>query len=647
MKKILLFVLIAFCSQYLQSQSFQRMAIAKGVYKLSAKGSSKVTSYCLDYSRKAPTRGMNYGNVLSGGNDAIVEIRLPTNKTTKMTLNEAINEGIIEVKGMNVIETNRLDILRNVEFNKEQSAYEILALENLIRVWDDLSFSQQLQYKNSFSIMFEDIPEVIGNGITMTNVKKKIAKASEYFKELNVKIENIESDIKGWDDLTDYKKTEVEKNLAELMDLDASDLGSDSGLQFVNKTDNDIEIKLLSNAQFGSNKEENSVKGVSQLSISKDSNSQEYFQRRVWATNEKNNLLMLKKIGVYDGSTDLYFNNGTLNLDTKRIYSDIRRKYNISSDPKNRAVFDINFENWIKKRQNHIESSLKEIGFEGDFDELIKSYQRFKKEKPTGNFSRSLEIKLEEDIAKGIFISKKGKIYNTKKLKIANKTERVFILENNVYVKFSNKSTIDDLDKILSNRKYLKEEIEVISLVNDGSTKDALKNLFPNNHLDLSITSMLAFKKKLKLNKRKSVFVLGHIEGNSFVMKNEANGDFRINLDDLRILSEELNVNIFPLGCNSGASGTGIGNKFNSIDALNRLKPAFENNNTIKGLFQDLASNDLKIIIDDIPFENKGYLRVQICREIVQAGTAGVLTGGITGLVIHKASLISDEKNKK
>ncbi|MEM6721687.1 MAG: hypothetical protein AAF611_20330 [Bacteroidota bacterium] len=641
-KKLLLFVMmISF--HYVFSQSFQRMAIAKGSYKLAARGSSKVTSYCLDFSRKAPTRGMNYGNILSGGNDAIVEMHLPSNKTTRMSLNDAIDKGIIEVKGMNFIETNRLDVLNNIKSNKRQFRDEILVLENLTKVWDDFSSSQKLQFKNNLSLLFNNVPEVIDNGSTSTNGKKILARAIEYYKKLNRKLINIESDVKRWDNLTDYEKTEVEKSLADFLGLNASDLGSDSGLKFINKTDNDVEIKLSTNAQFGSNTEENFVKGVDQLSISKDPNSQEYFQGQVWATNEKNNLLTLKKLGVYDGSTDLHFNNGDLSLDTKKIYLDIRRRYNISFDPKNSDVFDSNFEKWITQRQNNIQSSLNYIGLEGNLDELIKSYQKFKGVRQTGNFSNSLQKMLEEDIAKGIFISKKGKVYTTKKFKIANTTERVFVLEDNVYVKFSNKTSIDNLDEILSSRKYLKEEMEIISLVDDEPTRDALKALFPKNHLDFSMASLQAFKKKLKASKKKSVFVMGHIENQAFVVQET---DFKIPLDDLQILSKELDVNIFPLGCNSGHNFTGIENKFNSIDALNRLKPAFENNRNIRGLLKDLSGDDLKVIIHDLPFENKGYLKAQICKEISQAGTAGLVTGGTVGLILHKTFTLDQSQNQ-
>ncbi|AXG71668.1 hypothetical protein KORDIASMS9_03925 [Kordia sp. SMS9] len=578
MKKKILLLILMISFHYVYSQSFQRMAIAKGVYKLAPRASSKVTSYCLDFSRKAPTRGMDYGNILSGGTEAIVEVVSSSNNITRMPLYEAIKKDIIEIKGMNYFDGRGKEALTEIVSHGKRQGYDV----------------------------------------------------KEYEFTLNM-----------WDFMTIFEKNQVERNLAIMSGY--SDAGSSSSLKFVNKIDDEVRIKLRDNIQLSSHKNETAIKGIKDINISSNPKKQIEDQGRVWASNERNNLLKLKKVGVYDGTTNVNFNNDGLTIDTKKIYSIIKNKYGIPSDTNSKDVFDNNLEKWINQRQKYIESSLKEIGLDGNFDELVKSYQKFKGEKMTGNFSNSLEVRMKRDLNKGIFISKKGKVYTTKKLKISNKTERVFVLEDNIYVKFSNKTHIDNLDKILSNRKYLKEEIEVISFAYDGTTRDALKELFPNNHLDFSITSMQKFRKKLKASKKKSIFVMGHIEHDAFVVKNQSLDDFKIPLDDLRMLAKELDVNIFPLGCNSGSSGTGLGNTFNSIDALHRLKPAFENNKTIKGLLRDLSGDDLRIVIDDIPFENKGYLKAQICKEIKLVGTSGLLSGGTLGLIIYKTLVESDD----
>ena len=162
-------------------------------------------------------------------------------------------------------------------------------------------------------------------------------------------------------------------------------------------------------------------------------------------------------------------------------------------------------------------SDLEAIGFTEDFDSAIKSYQKFKGEIPTGNFSQSLRKSLQADIEKGIYVSKGGDVFDTKILRTPYGDERVFIMKPNLYVKFTKKNSIDLIKKTLNSREYLQEEVEVISLVRDDITNSVLKQNFPNNHLTFDIPSMRGLIQKLRANKKKSVIVMGHIEGREFV----------------------------------------------------------------------------------------------------------------------------------
>src|SRR5680860_408939 len=116
MKKILpILILLLFSVNTSFGQSFQRMAIAKGTYKLSARGSSKVTAYCLDYSRKAPTGGMNYGSILSGGSQAVVEVASASGgNVTRMSLDDAVSKGYVGIEGANVFEGKGKEILTEI-----------------------------------------------------------------------------------------------------------------------------------------------------------------------------------------------------------------------------------------------------------------------------------------------------------------------------------------------------------------------------------------------------------------------------------------------------------------------------------------------------------------------------------------------------
>jgi hypothetical protein len=577
-KKILpILILFLFSVNTSICQSFQRMAIAKGTYKLSARGSSKVTAYCLDFTRNAPTGGMNYGNILSGGSQAVVEVASVSGNVTRMSLDDAINKGYVGIEGANVFEGRGKEMLTE------------MASEARLR--------------------------------------------GESSRELDLMLWQ-------WDDMTNLEKAEVENQMALALGLSGE--GNHTALRFVNKTSNEIEIKLENNLQLGSNSERTALKGIDNLGLSSDAARQDAIQREiVWATRESQNLETLKKLGFYEGQTNVTKYDFE---DVKMIYKDIQNKNDLRSSGEYYGVFDESMENWAKQQQRKLESELEEIGFVGDFDSAIKSYQKFKGARQTGNFSKSLKQSLKADIQKGIYVSKRGDVYNTKTLKTPNGKEKVFIIKPNLYIKFTNKNSIDLIQTKLNSRKYLQEEVEVISLVRDDATNGVLKQNFPNNHLAFEVPSMRGLIQKLKANKKKSVVVVGHIEGKEFVTPLANGKEFRVSLEDLKRLGDELDVNIFPMGCNSGFQGTGLANKFNSVDALNRLKPAVENNKTVMGMLEDLTGNDLKVIIDDIPFKDRGYLQAKIQREITEAGVAVIIGAGAAGLIIY-SSLGDDEED--
>lgn len=575
MKKNFSILILFLFSVMCFGQSFQRMAIAKGSYKLSARGSSKVTAYCLDYSRKAPTGGMNYGNILSGGSQTIVEVASASGNVTKMSLDDAVNKGYVGIEGANLFEGEGKKLLKEMAENARLYGEDAREIESMIKEWDNLPVSQQREFE-----------EAMGTRIAMAN--------------------------------------------------GMTETGNHRALRFVNKTDNPIEIKLESNLQLGSNTEKTALKGIDNLGLSSDAAKQDAIQREiVWATRETQNLETLKKLGHYEGKTKVTKHDFE---DVKKVYKDIQKKNNIRDSGENFGVFDETMESWAKQEQRKLESELEEIGFVGNFDSAIKAYQKFKGKRQTGNFSNSLRQSLRTDIDKGIYISRKGDVYNTKVLKTPSGQERVFIMKPNLYVKFTNKNSIDIIKTRLNSRRYLQEEVEVISLVRDDATNGVLKQNFPNNHLAFDVPSMRGLIQKLKTNKKKSLVVVGHIEGKEFVTPLANGKEFRLSLEDLKRLGDELDVNIFPMGCNSGFQGTGLGNKFNSVDALNRLKPAVENNTTVMGMLEDLAGNDLKVIIDDIPFQDRGYLQAKIQRERTEAGVAVVAGGGVAGVIIYSSS---------
>lgn len=572
-------VLLVTTTQLVNAQSFQRMAIAKGSYKLSAGGSSKVTAYCLDYSRKAPKGGMDYGNILSGGSQAVVEIS-SSSGVKKMSLNDAVENGYVGIEGANALDGKGKDILSEI----------------------------------------------------VKNAKSSGRNADEF-----------EAVLDDWDNMSRLEKSRIESELAQAMGL--ADEGSHSSMKFVNKTDDNIEIKLENNLQLGSGTETTALRGIDNLPLSSSASRQDDIQREiVWAKRESQNLEKLKQLGFYDGNTNVTKYDFE---DTKKIYKDFQKKHGIRTSGEDFGVFDEATELRVDRELKKLGDELQEIGFKGDLETSIKSYQKFKGIRETGNFTPSLRRSLKADIDEGIYISNKGKVYNTTRMKTSNSNERFFIVKNNVFVKFKNKNSIDNIEQKLNSRKYLTEEVEVISLVKDATTNDVLKKNFPKNHMVFDIPSMRGLVQKLKQNKKKSVVVVGHIEGDKFVTPLANGKTYEISLADLRRLGKELDVNIFPMGCNSGASGTGLGNKFNSVDALNRLKPAVNNNNTVMGMLEDLAGPDLKVIIDDVPFQDRGYLQAKIQKQRTQAGVATLVGTGTAGLIIYSSTSGDDEEEEE
>lgn len=72
----------------------QRMALAAGSYSIEAGATSRVPSYCLDYTRKAPGPKSNFKHVLSAPSEASITVGDQT-----FTMQEAIDKNLVEVRG--------------------------------------------------------------------------------------------------------------------------------------------------------------------------------------------------------------------------------------------------------------------------------------------------------------------------------------------------------------------------------------------------------------------------------------------------------------------------------------------------------------------------------------------------------------------
>lgn len=535
-------------------------------------GSSRVATYCLDFSRKSPKAGIAFNEVLSGSSQAIV-VFSNTEDLVKMSLDDALAKGLLKIEGTHLVDGRGKEFLEEIVTEARRDGNPNPDLEALVQNWNNLS---------------------------------------------------------------NAKKSEIEYKIAEMYNL--LDMGDHSSMRFINNTDYEVEIKLDKNLQVGSSDKDIPIEGVDKIDLSSSHDKQGTYQALVWANREKENLEKLKIIGFYGGSTEVSpqaFEAGyTTGSSVYRRYQ-LSRGIDVSAE--NLGVLDELTDKHLQEEIKIIKSNLSSMGLdETDLKESIKKYQQYKSQRPSGYFTDDQLKVFNKDVKKGIFYSRNGNYYESTFIKGPDHKEERFIIahpsKQNILIKAEplNLYHLDETIERLNNRKYLQEEVEIVSLVRNTETNEKLRELFPNNHLEFNPASMGDFVKKLRSKKGKSIIVLGHVEGSYFVTQT-ANGKFKIGIHELKRLGQELDVNIFPLGCNSAFEvSDGIPHKFNSIEALNRLKPALDNNKTILGFLQDLSGNDFKVVIDDQSFSNKGYIDVKLKLVnqsviVAEAGTAGFI----------------------
>lgn len=175
---------------------------------------------------------------------------------------------------------------------------------------------------------------------------------------------------------------------------------------------------------------------------------------------------------------------------------------------------------------------------------------------------------------------------------------------------FSTRIKAQNLNFIFSelrNQKIDFKKLKIVNLVDNSSTKKILSENFLNKILSFDFSSTETFKRTLLKNKGNRTVIIGHIEKGDFVTINsEGKEVFRISLDEIEAFQKENKLELILLGCNSASEGAGSGviGKFNSVDALKRLKAAEETNN-IEEFLDQLSSNTLHFVIDESFFKTE------------------------------------------
>jgi hypothetical protein len=178
-------------------------------------------------------------------------------------------------------------------------------------------------------------------------------------------------------------------------------------------------------------------------------------------------------------------------------------------------------------------------------------------------------------------------------------------------IKYSDQISVrvngQNLDFIFSQLKSQRinfNDVRIVNLVENSSTKNVLEGNFPGKTLAFDYSSTDNFKNLLLSNKGKRTVVIGHIEDGNFVTIDKSGNEiFRTSISEIEAFQKDNQLELILLGCNSAGEGAGSGalNKFNSIDALNRLKTT-EKTKNIEEFLDSLSFRTLHFVVDETFF---------------------------------------------
>lgn len=216
---------------------------------------------------------------------------------------------------------------------------------------------------------------------------------------------------------------------------------------------------------------------------------------------------------------------------------------------------------------------------------------------------------------------------------------------NNVYVPIEHVKPVEFL-KRMEQTAFRKDDIALLSLVRNTATEAKIaSSIKAENRIAFDLLSHAELEKVLTQNQQRKIFVLGHMEGDSFVTLAANNRElFKIQIAELQRIAQKAKVSIFALGCNSaGVDDVGIPHTFNTIDAVQNLASAINGSNNYKDFVGRLASGDLHLVVDDsITF---GANRVVTFRVLSGKNLAAAVVVGV--LVIAQSTGSEDEDKRK
>lgn len=218
---------------------------------------------------------------------------------------------------------------------------------------------------------------------------------------------------------------------------------------------------------------------------------------------------------------------------------------------------------------------------------------------------------------------------------ITNDDQKTYLLKYSdaISIRLENQ----DIDKVLSrlpSAGFNSSKARLFSFSENTATKKFIEKELSDINVPVAY-NIDALKKAIIANKDNDIFLLGHIEGENFVTLNPSGKVmFEVPISELMQLQQDHNIFMMFLGCNSAdIAGAGALKKFNSLDALKRLKMALKNDK-MEGFLNDLSEGTLDLVIDDKFLVNESQL------------AEGVAGQEHYQIQIYKASGTTDIKGK-
>ncbi len=310
----------------------------------------------------------------------------------------------------------------------------------------------------------------------------------------------------------------------------------------------------------------------------------------------------------------------------------------------------------IEKEQQLIKQQLSHIGFKQG--EWKANLQRFKTLNKLPENTTDFRSALNQQFKQNLWYSEEGIAYRTVFIEVEKNAAKESDLvircievpdSPNTYIRIdipSDFSIEQRLSSVLKNnqRAYSKKEVGIISFVEDLHTQELLQQSFKGRNIQFKMNKlterqiMAGIIKKIQKSAGKTLFVVGHVEGNQFVTRVGKNVLFQIEIEKLYTLAKLYKVNIFPFGCNTVRTLKTVGTSGmqNSFHDVADLILAISKGNNFGDIIKNFADNTRKLIVDVDSFQNQGYQLIK-AKQSVKWGT-GILfgAGGLYQIIIEQ-----------